>query len=107
MKESISICVWGLDLSVDFYYHKGYAGSLTEPPEPEEIEIDNIAFIRSSDHDTMLEELGMTEDELQQCKVFLAAVESEIWYAFEYNKQNNYDDYNDDSYLYDTDVLGW
>lgn len=107
MKESISITVWGLDLSVDFYYHKGYAGSLEEPPEPEEIEIDNIAFIRSSDHDTMLEELGMKEDELQQCKVFLAAVEQEIWDSFEYSKEYDYDEHRNDSYFDSEPEVEW
>lgn len=105
--ESINICVWGLDLDVDFYYHKGYAGTLEQPPEPECIELDNIAFIRSSEHEDMLEELGMTEEELQQNEVFLAAVESEIWETAEYNKANDYDESQDDSYLYDTDDIDW
>lgn len=105
--ESIRISVWGLDLDVDYYYHKGYAGSLEQPPEPEEIEINEIRFIAGAEHIHNLGQLGYTEDELQESQVFLAAVESEVWDSFECNKANDYDDARDDSYLYDTDDLDW
>lgn len=105
--ESIRISVWGLDLDVDYYYHKGYAATLEEPEEPEGIEISEIWFIAGAEHIYNLEQLGYTEEELQESRVFLEAVEQEIWDSFEYNKANNYDQYQDDSYLYDTDDMGW
>lgn len=105
--KSIRISVWGLDLDVDYYYHKGYAGSLEQPPEPEEIEINEIRFIAGVEHNYNLEQLGYTENELQESQVFLAAVEQEIWDSFEYNKEYNYDDYSDDSYFDSGQEIEW
>lgn len=105
--ESIRISVWGLDLDVDYYYHKGYAATLEEPGEPEGIEINEIRFVHGVEHDYNLAELGYSEEELQESRVFLEAVEQEIWDSFEYNKEHDCDDYRDDSYLYDTDNTDW
>lgn len=115
--ESIRISVWGLDLDVDYYYHKGYAATLEEPGEPEGIEINEIRFIAGVEHDYNLEQLEYTEDELQESRMFLEAVEQEIWDSFEYNKEydnadfsrsgSDYDECRDDSYLYDTDDMDW
>jgi hypothetical protein len=40
--ETIIDTEWGLWLLVkwEFHYHQGFAGSLEEPPEPEEIEVE-------------------------------------------------------------------
>lgn len=105
--ESIRISVWGLDLDVAYYYTKGYAGSLEQPPEPEEIEINEIQFVHSVEHDYNLEQLGYTEEEIQESRVFLEAVEQEIWKYLAYSKDYDYDQYQDDSYLYDTDDMCW
>ncbi len=105
--ESINICVWGSDLDVDYYYTKGYADTLEEPGEPEGIEINEIRFVHSVEHDYNLEQLGYTEEELQESRVFLEAVEQEIWDSFEYNREHDYDDYRDDSYFDSEPEVEW
>lgn len=114
---SINICVWGLDLDVDYYYTKGYADTLEEPGEPEGIEINEIRFIAGVEHDHNLAELGHTEEELQESRVFLEAVEQDIWDSFEYNREHDnadfsrsgfdYDDYRDNSYFDSEPEVEW
>lgn len=105
--KSVQISVWGLDLDVDYYYHKGYAGSLEQPPEPEWIELDDITFLNTPENKQEFLDSGWTEEELKNSDIFIEAVEQAIWDSFEYNKANDYDDSRDDSYLYDTDDIGW
>lgn len=91
MKESINISVWGFDLDVDFYYHKGYDGSMEEPPEPESLEIDSITFLDTPENKQGFSDSGMTEEELQNSAIFTEAVEQAIWESRE-------DDYDDSNY---------
>jgi hypothetical protein len=53
--ETIIDTEWGLWLLVkwEFHYHQGFAGTLEEPPEPEEVvvEIDEILQARTQDGD--------------------------------------------------------
>ena len=45
MQNTEDIEYKGFDLRITFYYDKGFAGSLEEPPEPEMIEIEKVELI--------------------------------------------------------------
>lgn len=74
-KRTINVIVLGYECEVSYIYTKGWHGSLEEPPEEPQVEIQEIILTDQANEDF----IEYTPTQLLESMAFNEAVEYEVW----------------------------